>query len=337
MKKIDIHTHIMPEHLPPWAEKFGYGGFIKLEHHAACRAKMMIDNNFFREVQSNCWDASTRLIDMDQYGIQIQVLSTIPVLFSYWAQPLDAYDISRFLNDHLADVVRRYPERFIGLGTLPMQDPSLAIQEMERCVHELGLAGIEIGSHINDWNLNDPALLEFYAAAEEMDACLFVHPWDMVGKEKMPRYWLPWLVGMPAETSLAICSMIFGGIFEKFPKLRVAFAHGGGAFPGSYGRIKHGFEVRPDLMAIDNPHHPDKYLGKFWVDSLVHDEDMLLKLIHLFGIDKVSLGSDYPFPLGELNPGKLISTSGLNLDEKSWLNYRAAEAWLGVSDVLSAY
>ncbi|MBK9631461.1 MAG: amidohydrolase [Saprospiraceae bacterium] len=330
MKLIDIHTHIIPENLPRWAEKFGYEGFISLDHHADCRAKMMIDNRFFREVESNCWDPNKRIQEMDQHHIHLQVLSTIPVLFSYWAKPRDAYDVSRFLNDHMSDVVRRNPERFIGLGTLPMQSPDLAIREMERCVNELGLAGIEIGSHINDWNLENNALHEFYAAAEELGACLFVHPWDMVGKEKMSKYWLPWLVGMPAETSLAICSMIFGGIFEKFPKLRVAFAHGGGAFPGSYGRIRHGFEVRPDLMAVDNPKHPDHYLGKFWVDSLVHDEDMLFKLIALFGIDKVALGSDYPFPLGELTPGKLISNSGLDEDEKSWLNYRSAESWLGL-------
>jgi aminocarboxymuconate-semialdehyde decarboxylase len=330
MKKIDIHTHILPERLPPWAEKFGYNGFVSLDHHAHCRARMMIDNKFFREIESNCWEPRDRITDMDQHGIHVQVLSTIPVLFSYWAQAQDAYDVSRFLNDHISDVVRRHPDRFIGLGTVPMQSPQLAIREMERCVNELGLAGIEIGSHINDWNLENSALHEFYAAAEELGACLFVHPWDMVGKEKMAKYWLPWLVGMPAETSLAICSMIFGGIFERFPGLRVAFAHGGGGFPGSYGRIRHGFEVRPDLMAVDNPHHPDRYLGKFWVDSLVHDEDMLMKLISLFGIDRVALGSDYPFPLGELSPGKLIAETGLDRDEKSWLNYRAAESWLGM-------
>ncbi len=330
MKKIDIHTHIIPEHLPSWADKFGYGGFINLEHHANCSAKMMIDGKFFREIQSNCWDATQRIKECDEHHIDLQVLSTIPILFSYWAQAKDAYDVSRFLNDHLADVVRKFPERFIGLGTLPMQDPQLAIKEMHRCAETLGLAGFEIGSHINDWNLNASELNDFYAAAEELDVCLFVHPWDMMAKEKMPKYWLPWLVGMPAETSLALCSMIFGGVFEKFPKLRVAFAHGGGAFPGSYGRIKHGYEVRPDLVAIDNPHHPDKYLGQFWVDTLVHDIDMLDKLISLFGIDKVALGSDYPFPLGELTPGKLIADSGYDDDEKSWLNYRSAEAWLGM-------
>lgn len=330
MKKIDIHTHIIPETLPRWAEKFGYGGFINLEQHTNCSAKMMIDGKFFREIQKNCWDPSTRISECDQQGIHIQVLSTIPVLFSYWAQAKDGLDVARYLNDHLAHVIQLFPDRFIGLGTLPMQDPQLAIGEMYRCMDTLGLAGFEIGSHINSWNLDAKELFDFYAEAEALGAALFIHPWDMMGKEKMNKYWLPWLVGMPAETSLAVCSMIFGGVFEKFPKLRVAFAHGGGSFPGTYGRIRHGYEVRPDLVAVDNPIHPDQYLGKFWVDSLVHDEDMLDKLISLFGIDKVALGSDYPFPLGELEPGKLIKHSAYDEDEKSWLNYRSAESWLGI-------
>lgn len=330
MKKIDIHTHILPEKLPKWAEKFGYGGFVDLLKVNDCQAHMLIDGKLFRKIESNCWDPTQRLKDCDQMGIHIQVLSTIPVLFSYWTPPKDGLEISRFLNDHLASVCRTQPDRFIPLGTLPMQDPELAIQEMHRCMDSLGFAGFEIGSHINEWNLNAKELHVFYEVASELGAALFIHPWDMVGKEKMPNYWLPWLVGMPAETSLAICSMIFGGIFERYPNLRIAFAHGGGSFPGTYGRIRHGFEVRPDLVAIDNPVHPDLYLGKFWVDSLVHDADMLDKLIGLFGIDKVALGSDYPFPLGELNPGRMIEQSAYSLDEKSWLNYRSAEAWLGL-------
>src|SRR5438874_10087687 len=124
----------------------------------------------------------------------------------------------------------------------------------------------------------------------------------------MPKYWLPWLVGMPAESSLAICSMMFGGVFERFPKLRVAFAHGGGAFPGTIGRIEHGFQVRPDLCAVCNGKSPRSYLGKFYLDALVHDADALRTLLKLVGPEKIALGSDYPFPLGEEEPGKLIES-----------------------------
>lgn len=328
--KVDIHTHIMPEHIPRWADKFGYPGFIHLDHHKPCCARMMMDDRFFREVEANCWDPEFRLKDCEKHHVDIQVLSVIPVLFHYWAKPAHTYDTSRFFNDHISSVVSRYPDRFIGLGTLPMQDPYLAIKELERCMQDLGLAGVEIGSHINDWNLDDPALYEFYAAAESLGAAIFVHPWDMMGKSKMEKYWLPWLVGMPAETSLAICSMIFGGIFEKFKDLRVAFAHGGGSFPATIGRIEHGFNVRPDLCAIDNDHNPKEYLGRFYLDSLVHDPSMLAYLISLVGEDKVALGTDYPFPLGELEPGKLIESSPFTMETKAKLLSGNAFDWLNI-------
>jgi aminocarboxymuconate-semialdehyde decarboxylase len=332
MLTIDIHTHIMPGEMPRWSEKFGYGGFIHLDHHKPCCARMMMDDKFFREVQDNCWDPEPRLRDCGQHGVDIQVLSTIPVLFSYSARPNDALEVSRFLNDHITGVVDRYPDRFIGLGTVPMQDPELACRETERCMLELGMAGIEIGSHVNDLNLNDPSFYPFYATCERLGVALFVHPWDMMGSDKMAKYWLPWLVGMPAETSLAICSMIFGGIFEKFPNLRVAFAHGGGSFPATIGRIEHGYHVRPDLVAVDNPVNPREYLGKFWLDALVHDPVMLRLIIDLVGHEKVALGTDYPFPLGELEPGKLIhSMSEYSDDTKEWLLSKSAFAWLGRS------
>jgi aminocarboxymuconate-semialdehyde decarboxylase len=156
----------------------------------------------------------------------------------------------------------------------------------------------------------------------------------MMGEQKMQKYWLPWLVGMPAETSLAICSMIFGGVFEKCPNLRVAFAHGGGSFPATIGRIEHGFNCRPDLVAIDNNVNPREYLGKFWLDSLVHDEEMLRYIIKLFGSEKIALGSDYPFPLGENEPGKLIRD--LNFDSKTAENllHVSALKWLGLEKKL---
>lgn len=327
MFTIDIHTHILPENIPNFKERFGYGGFIHLDHHKPCCARMMMDDKFFREVEDNCWDAEARMKECKTHHVDVQVLSTVPVMFSYWAKPQDTLEVAKFLNDHIAEIVDRYPTRFVGLGTLPMQAPDLAIQELERC-KKIGLRGIQIGSHINDWNLSDPSVFPVFEACQDHDMAVFVHPWDMMGKEKMDKYWLPWLVGMPAESSLAICSMIFGGVFERLPKLRVAFAHGGGSFPATIGRIEHGFNVRPDLCAVDNNVNPRSYLGKFWIDSLVHDPAALDYIIQLIGPDKIALGTDYPFPLGELEPGKLINSMPYDAATKEKLLHRAALAWL---------
>lgn len=330
MLKIDIHTHILPENIPDFKSKFGYGGFVSLDHHKPCCAQMMIDGKFFREVQDNSWDAETRMKECDHHRVNVQVLSTVPVMFGYWAKPKDCLEVSKFLNDHIAEIVQRYPKRFIGLGTIPLQDPDLAILEMERC-RKIGLPGVQIGSHVNEWNLDAAELFPVFAAAEKSGTAIFVHPWEMMGQEKMKKYWLPWLVGMPAETSRAICSMIFGGVFERLPNLRVAFAHGGGSFPATIGRIQHGFDCRPDLVAIDNNVPPQNYLGKFYLDSLVHDGDMLKHIVKLVGANRVALGSDYPFPLGENVPGTLIES--LNFDDETierLLNGTALE-WLALS------
>lgn len=306
--RIDLHTHILPETWPDLKDRYGYEGFIRLEHHCPGRARMWKDRTFFREVSENTWSPARRIEDCDRHGVHVQVLSTVPVMFSYWAKPQHTLDLSRILNDHIARVVQDHPTRFVGLGTLPMQDPDLAIQELERCSGELGLAGVQIGSHVNGWNLDRPELFPIFARAAELGVGVFVHPWDMLGEERMTKYWLRWLIGMPAETGLAICSMVFGGVLERLPDLRVAFAHGGGSFPATIGRIEHGFQVRPDLCATDNPVNPRSYLERIYVDSLVHDESFLRYLMQLLGAQRIALGTDYPFPLGESEPGRLIDS-----------------------------
>ena len=259
----------------------------------------------------------------------MQVICTIPVMFSYWAKANDTLELSKFLNDHISDITTKYPDKFIGLSTIPLQDNKLAVQELERSIKN-GHRGVQIGSNINNKNLNEPEFDEFFAACENLGAAVLVHPWQMMGQEQMSKYWLPWLVGMPAEISRAVCSMIFGGIFEKYPKLKVCFAHGGGSFLPTISRIEHGWECRPDLVALDNPKNPKEYLGKFWVDSHVCDHKMLQYVIDLVGADKVMQGSDYPFPLGEAIPGELVRNAPLSESDKIKILGTAAKEWLGI-------
>jgi len=299
----------MPESWQRLDKKYGYKGFIYLEDEPATNTKRMMrdDGVFFRRVSQNCWDPKVILEDMDNHGVDMMLLCTIPVLFNYWAKAEDTLDWCMFLNDHLLQVQNTYPERFIGLGTLPMQDMGLSVMELER-IAQLGLPGVEIGSNIDGVNLDDESLFPLYEAAEALNMSIFVHPWNMMGEKEMQKYWLPWLVGMPAEESRAICNMIFGGIFDRFPKLRVMFAHGGGSFPITLGRISHGWHCRPDLVNLNDVKDPRDYMGRFWVDGITHDSAALKYVIETFGINKIAYGTDYPFPLGDLEHGKFIET-----------------------------
>ena len=319
----------MPHTMPDFASKFGYGDFIMLNHMEPGIADMMQGGKFFRQIKENCWNPEIRISEYEQYSTQVQVVCTIPVLFSYWAKPKDGAVVSRFLNDDLAKSIEPFSKNYIGLGTLPMQDTNLAIEELKHC-KELGFPGVQIGSNINDKNLDEPEFYPIFEACQDLGMAVFVHPWNMMGMDQMKKYWLPWLVGMPAETSRAICSMVFAGIFEKLPNLRVCFAHAGGSFIPTIGRIEHGFNCRPDLVAIDNDVNPRDYLGKFWVDCITHDADSLRFILDKVGSEKVCLGSDYPFPLGDLEIGKFIEEMNLPQTDIDNIFCNSSLEWLAL-------
>jgi aminocarboxymuconate-semialdehyde decarboxylase len=378
---IDLHTHILPDpaRWPSWTQRSGYAGWIRLAEHAPtagcarCATMQRVEQGAdgradalpggverttsFRDIGANCWDPGVRLQEMDTHGVHAQVLSTVPVMFSYWARPKDTLEISRWLNDHIAEVCRAHPGRFAGLGTVPLNDPHAAERELERCVRELGLAGVQIGTNVSGMNLGEGPLRGFFREAQRLGACVLVHPWDMIGARfgqtarssasvpappvadpRYKDYWLAWLVGMPAETCLAACSVMMSGLLDELPELRIAFAHGGGSLAGTIGRIEHGYRARPDLCAMHTPHGPREFLAgpeapaRFYVDSLVHDADALRGLIRLMGPERIALGSDYPFPLGEDRAGELIKGMGdLSADVRTRLLSGTAVEFLGAA------
>ncbi|TDR43224.1 aminocarboxymuconate-semialdehyde decarboxylase [Tahibacter aquaticus] len=330
MLKIDTHAHILPRDWPNLAEKYGDDRFPVIVH-TDDRHRIYKDGKFFREIWPNTWDPQLRVDDYAKFGVQVQVISTVPVLFSYWAKANQALELHRHLNDHTAQLCRDYPRHYAGIGTVPLQSPTLAIQEMQRCVEQLGLSGVQIGSHVENWNLDAPELFPFFEAAADLGAAILVHPWDMMGRESMPKYWLPWLVGMPAEQSRAACCLILGGVLERLPELRVCLAHGGGSFPYTIGRIEHGFRMRPDLVATDNARSPREYFDRLFFDSCVHDPQALRYLVDVAGIDRVMLGTDYPFPLGEQQPGSGIAALNLAEPDAARIYHGTALEWLSLS------
>lgn len=275
------------------------------------------------------------MTECDACAVGAQVLSTVPVMFMYQQPATHALELHRFLNDHLATVVHANPTRFTALGCVPMQEPDLACRELERCVLELGMRGVQIGSNIASVNLDDRRFFPFFRRCAELDVGVFIHPWNMFGQSELPKYWLPWLVGMPAETARAACALMMGGVLERLPTLRVCLAHGGGSLPFTIGRIEHGFTERPDLCAVDCDVSPRQQLARFYFDTLVHDAAALRYLIALAGTDRLALGSDYPFPLGERRPGELIRSLQLPQIEATRLLRGTALEFLGLPELPS--
>ena len=310
--RIDLHTHIVPERWEDLAARFGGGKWPRLVHHDPCRAAIMTGDQLFREITDQAWSPIRRIEDMDRLGIDRQTLSPPPVMFCYWAEAKAGRAFARIQNENVAEICARHPTRFAGMATAPLQDPGLAIEEVRYARERLGLPAVEIGTCPGGRDFDDPALFPFFEACRDLGMAIFVHPaMPMIGQERLSKYYFPLIVGNPLETALAVSKLIFGGVMERLPDLRICFAHGGGAFAFTLGRLNHGWSVRPEgPAAIPKP--PVEYARRLYFDSLTHSPANLRFIVQQFGGDRVMMGSDYPFDMGVPDPIASVGEAALD-------------------------
>ncbi len=305
MPVVDIHTHFLPRSWPDLAQRFGSPDWPWMRHSGHGRAMLMVGEREFRPVSAACWDPQVRLEAMDRDGVDVQIMCATPVLFSYERPAAHALEVARLFNDAARDICARAPRRLKSLCQVPLQDTDLACRELSRAMDD-GHVGVHIGNHVGARDLHDEGLITFLQHCAAEGAAVFVHPWDMMGTERMGKYQLPWLVAMPAETQLSILWLILSGAFERLPRsLKLCFAHGGGSFPYLLGRVDNAWRNR-DIVREDCPRLPSSYVDRFYVDAAVFSGDALTLLVKTMGEERVMLGSDYPFPLGEQQVGSLI-------------------------------
>jgi aminocarboxymuconate-semialdehyde decarboxylase len=305
--RVDFHTHFIPEHLPALGEKYSEEAWPALIHNAPCQADIYFARKHYRRIDDRSWDLQHRLQDMAADGVDVQVLSPIPVTFAYDFSAQGALELAQMQNEEIAEAVTASPEHFIGLGTVPLQDPDIAANEVRRVVNTLGLAGVEIGTNIQGRNLDAPELEPFWQACEEVGAAIFVHPASVFSPERTRRYRLVFSVGYTSETGIAAASVVMSGLLGRHPRLRLCFAHGGGTFPWLLPRLDRTWQVFDDVKSMTVT-KPSEVAKRLTYDTLTYDPVNLRLLIDRLGADRLVMGTDYPFPLREEPPGVVIDT-----------------------------
>ena len=319
--KIDVHAHYVPEKCLD-AEAKGTGGHIHGLRIVQEGSRQVAYTNNARNLAFDppqIYSIERRLKDMATQWVDMQILSVPPFLFFYAADPAQSLEQCQKINNGFAETVQTYPERFVALANLPMQDPEMAARELERSVRELGLRGAEICSNINGKNLDDKSFVPFYTKLQQLDVPVFIHPSNVLGADRLRPYHLQNLIGNPSDTAVAAASLIFGGVLKEFPRLKFYLAHGGGSCPYLRGRWEHGWQVRPEARAnIDRP--PSDYLRLLCFDSLVHFVPALNFLVETVGPGRVMMGTDYPFDMGDRDPVKTVaSLPHLSDDQKEMI------------------
>jgi aminocarboxymuconate-semialdehyde decarboxylase len=281
-------------------------------------------------------DVATRLADMDRLGIDIQVVSPSPGHFVYAAPAEVARDSARIVNDHIVSLVAKHPDRLLGMGTVPLQDCGMAIAELERTVKEHGFRGVEICTNVRGVDLTRAGLEKFFARVEELGVLIFMHPFGTSFVGRMSDHYFPNTIGHPLESALAVGQLIFDGYLEKFPKLKMCIAHGGGYIPAYWGRFDHAWKYRPDSRVnIKKP--PSHYLKKLHFDTVVFSGTELKHLIESWGADRIMLGTDYPFDMAEPDPvGFLGRVKGVSTKDMVKVAGGNAARLLGIKPVRRA-
>jgi aminocarboxymuconate-semialdehyde decarboxylase len=322
--RVDFHTHYIPERFPDMAEKNGGEGWPTLVHTGLCRADIYSAGKHYRSIDDRSWEPERRLKDMDAEGVDLQVLSPIPITFAYRFSAQAVLELSQYQNDEIARAVHVAPERFIGLGTVPLQDPALASSEVRRAVTELGLAGVEIGTAVEGKNLDDPALEPFWQTCEQVGAAIFVHPEAVLAPERTSKYRMLYSVGYTTETGIAAAAIVMSGLLDRHPGLRICFAHGGGIFPWLLPRLDQTWNVFEDVKAMTS-RKPSETAKLLTYDTLTYDSNNLALLIERLGVDRLVMGSDYPFALREVPPGAVVNAvDTLRAEEReAMLGYNA--------------
>ena len=328
--RIDVHSHFYPLLSRAQGEVLGLSQTPWLRDDGDGTGFMMEGDREYRPVEAPLWDPTARLSRMDEMGTAVQVISATPMLFSYDADPEVALRWAAMINDMALEMCEADPVRLRTLCQVPLQDVDRACIEVKRS-RDAGHVGVHIGNHVTGRNLDDPELVRFLHFCADEGIPLLVHPWDTMAGDRMPKYMLKWLVGMPAETHLASLSLILSGAFERLPRnLELCFAHGGGNFAAQIGRVDNAWHRR-DIVRADCPHPPSSYVDRFRVDSAVFSDDALRLLVSVMGEDRILMGSDYPFPLGEIEPGLMIESSAhLSDDAKRKLLASNAEAFFSL-------
>lgn len=267
----------------------------------SCPASDAVNGRMFAAIGSRLNGVSERLADMDRLGVDVQAISPSPGQYYYFAPPDLGRELAQTINDAIAEAVASAPDRLVGIGTAPLQDTQMAVAEMRRAVMDCGLRGIEIGTNVGGRDLADPALRPFFAAAEELGVVLFMHPLGFTQGERLTNHYLNNLIGNPLESAIALSHLIFGGVLDAHPGLKLCVAHGGGYLPAYTGRMDHAFRAREDCRQHIT-REPSSYLGQVWFDSLVFDQGQLDYLVKTYGADRICMGSDYPFDMAEPDP-----------------------------------